>query len=204
LSSISPFKGRVKPSGNPTPRLALVPATTDDDAPPVGQPLTLATAFRQFSPYVARIGIRILGRDDGEIDDLVQDVFTHAAAGLQRFAHPAEVKQWLATVTVRASVRRLRARRLRRFVFLSDDRAGVAEPVSPAASPEQRALIARIYRLLDGLPARQRAAWVLRHIEGDRLEEVASHLGCSLATAKRLIAAAENWIDGKLGDATPR
>jgi RNA polymerase sigma-70 factor (ECF subfamily) len=192
----------VKSSSSLTPRLALVPlegAPSEQDATPPG-PLTLAAAFRQYAAYVARIGTRILGRDDEEIDDLVQDVFADATAGLQRLSHPAEVKQWLTTVAVRASVRRLRARRLRRFLSLGSDEA-VAEPVSPAASPEQRALVARVYGLLDRLPARQRAAWVLRHIEGERLEEVATHCGCSLATAKRLIGAADDWIEGNLRDA---
>ncbi|HET6280397.1 MAG TPA: sigma-70 family RNA polymerase sigma factor [Polyangia bacterium] len=173
------------------------PAETVDNT--VG-PLTLAWAYRQYAPYVARIGTRILGCNDHEIDDLVQDVFAEAVAGLRRLAHPAEVRGWLATVTVRVATRRIRVRRLRRFFFLGSDRLA-SEPVCPAANPEQRALIRHVYRYLDQMPARQRTAWVLRYIEEERLDDVARYCECSLATAKRLISAAEAWIERNIHDA---
>lgn len=191
------------PRRNNPPHLTLLPSpppageTADS---PVGPPLTLSWAYRQYAPYVARIGTRILGCRDQEIDDLVQDVFAEAVAGLMRLAHPAEVRGWLATVTVRVASRRLKMRRLRRFFLLRpDDLSG--EPVCPAANPEQRALVCRVYRYLDQMPTRQRTAWVLRHIEEERLEDVAKYCECSLSTAKRLISAAEVWLERKVGDA---
>src|SRR5688572_29377500 len=128
------------------PRLSVVrradlPVIGDSEAP------TLGEAFRAYGAYVARIGTRILGYDDEEIDDLVQDVFTEAAAGLPALRGPGALKGWLATVTVRVAVRRLRARQLRRLLFRSDDRV----PTTAAwagASPEQCATIARVYALL--------------------------------------------------------
>jgi RNA polymerase sigma-70 factor (ECF subfamily) len=184
-------------------RLTLVPREVTGDGSVAPGPLTLDAAFRRYSSYVARIGTRILGRDDDELDDLVQDVFTRAAAGLKRMNGAAEVRGWLATVTVRVAVRRLRVRRLRRFVRWDSEVLSSAEPIAPGATPEQRATILGIYQILGRLPARQRAAWVLRHVEGDRLEEVAQHCGCSLATAKRLIARAEAWIERNTRDASP-
>jgi RNA polymerase sigma-70 factor (ECF subfamily) len=189
------------PRRDAPPQLTLLPSAPVPGEPAarvVGQPLTLAWAYRQYAPYVARIGMRILGCSDQEIDDVVQDVFAEAVAGLQRLAHPAEVRGWLATVTVRVSSRRLKLRRVRRFFFLSDDLS--SEPVCPAASPEQRALVRRVYRYLDKMPTRQRTAWVLRHVEEERLEDVATFCECSLATAKRLIAAAEDWLSRKVRD----
>jgi RNA polymerase sigma-70 factor (ECF subfamily) len=174
------------------------PEETVDNA--VGQPMTLAWAYRQYSPYVARIGTRILGCNDQEIDDLVQDVFAEAVGGLRRLSHPAEVRGWLATVTVRVATRRIRVRRLRRF-FLLGSSVLVKEPVCPAANPEQRTLIRHVYRHLDQMPARQRTAWVLRYIEEERLDDVAKYCECSLATAKRLISAAEDWIERNIKDA---
>jgi hypothetical protein len=56
------------------------------------------------------------------------------------------------------------------------------------------------HRVLDGMPANQRIAWSLRHIEGEPLENVASLAGCSLATAKRRIAAAAAHIEGAFSD----
>jgi RNA polymerase sigma-70 factor (ECF subfamily) len=166
---------------------------------PAGEPLTVADAFRRYAPYVARIGARILGSDNEEVDDLVQDVFAEAATGLSRLrdASPGAVKGWLATVTVRIATRRLRARRLRRMLFRQ---SGSPEPLtmSAAASPEQRALAQHVYRLLERLPPSKHVAWILRHVEEQSLEEVARHTRCSIATAKRRISAADEWIERKI------
>lgn len=172
---------------------------TGPSHPPGGEIPTLAEAFRRFAPYVARIAARILGRDTEEVDDLIQDVFAEAATGLPqlRDRSAGSVKGWLATVTVRVATRRLRARRLRRMIFRDVEPKG-RFAMSPAASPEQRALAEHVYRLLERLPARQHVAWILRHVEEQSLDEVALSCGCSLATAKRAIAAAEDWIERRI------
>ncbi|HXI54483.1 MAG TPA: hypothetical protein VNO55_00360, partial [Polyangia bacterium] len=72
----------VKISGRGHSHLTLLPSHSKDATPDVvEEPLTLSWAFRRFAPYVARIGTRILGGSDQEIDDLVQDVFVEAVAG---------------------------------------------------------------------------------------------------------------------------
>ena len=55
--------------------------------------------FRRYSPYVASIGLRLLGRDD-ELDDLVQDVFLEAHRGLPRLPRPARSRAgWRASAS---------------------------------------------------------------------------------------------------------
>jgi RNA polymerase sigma-70 factor (ECF subfamily) len=164
-----------------------------------GEVPTLAEAFRRYAPYVARIASRILGRDNQEVDDLVQDVFAEAATGLAqlRDTSAGSLKGWLATVTVRAATRRLRAQRVRRMLFRESP---FKEPLglSAFASPEQRALAEHVYRLLERLPARQQVAWILRHVEEQSLDEIARNCNCSIATAKRAIAGAEHWIERRI------
>jgi RNA polymerase sigma-70 factor (ECF subfamily) len=153
----------------------------------------LETAFRQYSRYVANLAYRLLGRDD-EVDDVVQDVFMAAVRGLGRLHNAQAVRAWLATVTTRIARRRLRMRRLR--TFLGFDESGEHEQIAQGGlTPEQAALLARVYAQLDLLPVNQRLAWTLRYVEGEQLEEVAVHCGCSLATAKRRIAAAQAQLD---------
>jgi RNA polymerase sigma-70 factor (ECF subfamily) len=43
-------------------------------------------------------------------------------------------------------------------------------------------------------------AWLLRHVEGERLQDVALACGCSLATAKRRIASAQAALAGVIDD----
>jgi RNA polymerase sigma-70 factor (ECF subfamily) len=160
--------------------------------------LDLETLFRRYASYVAAIAHRLLGRDD-DVDDTVQEVFLAAVRGVATLRDPAAVKGWLARVTVRTARQRLRKRSFRRLVGL--DEPAVYEKVADSgASAEERALLARVYRVLEGIPANQRIAWVLRHVEGEPLENVASLSGCSLATAKRRIAAAAETIHGAFAD----
>jgi RNA polymerase sigma-70 factor (ECF subfamily) len=157
----------------------------------------LEAVFRRYSRYVAAVALRLLGRDD-EIDDVVQEVFLEAVRGLARLREQGALKGWLATVTVRVAGRRLRRRRLRLLLGL-DRFPGYLELASPDAPPDQRAMIARVYLLLDRIPVRERLAWTLRHVEGEPLDEVARLCGCSLATAKRRIAAARARLDKWVG-----
>jgi len=55
-----------------------------------------------------------------------------------------------------------------------------------------------VFSALDALPASDRVAYTLRHIEGETMERVAALCGCSLSTAKRRVASAERALD-KLG-----
>ena len=169
------------------------------DAVPASAEVSLEGAFRQYAPYVATIALRLLGRN-GEVDDLVQDVFLSAISGLRQLREPAAITGWLATVTVRMARRRLRRRRF--WAVLGFDEAiDYSDVAAPSAPPEDRALLARVYAALDGLPVELRLAWSLRHLEGERLEAVAGHCGCSLATAKRRIAAAQTVIERLVSDA---
>ena len=156
-----------------------------------GAPVELL--FRRYSPYVAAIAMRLLGRDE-EIDDVVQDVFLAAFLGLGALADPNATKGWLATVTVRTVRRRLRARRLRGLLRL-ETTPEYEDVAAPGASPEERALLACVYRVLDGVPANHRIAWTLRHVEGESLEKVAEMCGCSLATAKRWITSTHATVE---------
>lgn len=152
----------------------------------------LAVLFRRYSPYVAKIGHRLLGRDH-EVDDLVQDVFLAAHRGLRHLRNPDAVKGWLATVAVRLARRKLRGRKVRTALHL-DDTPDYLEVADRDADPEQRAIVARVYQVLDRCPVNQRLAWTLRYVEGETLERVAELCECSLATAKRRIKAAQDAI----------
>jgi RNA polymerase sigma-70 factor (ECF subfamily) len=176
-------------SASPGGHLRIVPK---DGAAP-SEPGTLESAFRRFGPYVARIAYRLLGRYQ-EVEDVVQDVFIEAARGLHRLQDPEALKGWLAAITVRLCTKRLRMRRLRRWVSL-DDETDYMDVEARGASAEQRVLLAQIYRTLDDVAVPSRVAWTLRYLHDQPLEVVAVQCGCSLATAKRRIGEAQALID---------
>lgn len=179
------------------PQLRLV-GGTEQTLPPDGPEDALENdeaLFRRYGPYVARIGLRLLGRE-ADVDDLLQEVFLTAFRQREQLRDPAAIKGWLATVAVRTARRQLRRRKLKSLVGL--DAPATLDLKDPGISPERRALLVKVYEVLDHLPVDQRLAWTLRHVEGEKLEEVADRCGCSLATAKRRIAAAHASIRSEL------
>jgi len=55
--------------------------------------------------------------------------------------------------------------------------------------------LATLADVVHRMPASERTAWTLRHVEGYKLEEVAAACGCSLATAKRRLGAASARVE---------
>ncbi|HVZ70840.1 MAG TPA: RNA polymerase sigma factor [Polyangia bacterium] len=168
-------------------------AERPEDAPPADPKAAVEDAFRRYAPLVASLGLRITALRD-EIDDFVQEVFLRATRGIGALRHQGATKAWLVSITINVARQRLRVRKLRKMVGLASSPDEQEDIVDPALSPEDRLLLTRMYRALDALPVNQRLAWSLRHIEGERLETVALLCGCSLATAKRRIVAAQKAI----------
>jgi RNA polymerase sigma-70 factor, ECF subfamily len=152
--------------------------------------------YKRFAPYVAAIASRILGRES-EVEDVVQDVFMAALSGLKKRDQLLQAKSWFATVTVRSSMRKLRVRSLWNVFDLAEP-PQYERLSDQAAGPEERRMVAEVYRALDRVSPKERVAWVLRHVQGESLEETAVLCECSLATAKRRIAAAHAVVKTRL------
>jgi RNA polymerase sigma-70 factor (ECF subfamily) len=144
---------------------------------------------------VLRVSLRLLARST-EAEDVVQDAFVIAFSKLDALEDGAAFGAWLLRIAVHQVHRRYRRRRLLRALGLDrgQDDAALAQQVDPGAGPEVRAALAELEQLLSQLPTSQRMAWMLRCVEGQKLDAVALACGCSRATAKRLIARADGWI----------
>lgn len=180
------------------PALQVVPAP-----PPGEEPLTFEQTYRRYARYVAAVVLRL---DPGvpDLDDVVQDVFLAAASGLRRLRDKSATKAWLATVAVRMVRRRLQLRRMWRWLGIGEDDRPPAPLVDGGSSAVDRLLLGAVYQVLDSMPVDDRVAFVLHHIEGEKLEDVAQICRCSLATAKRRIARAQQAIDERVGDDSGR
>ncbi len=148
--------------------------------------------YRRHAHYLLAISIRLLSnRGDGE--EVVQDTVVVAFTKLRTLRDPAAVRGWLARIAVSLVRRRLRRERLLRFLGLDRgfEDASLEALAAPTLRPDDRAELALADRVLRRLPAELRIAWILRRVEGLLLADVASACDCSLATAKRRIAAAD-------------
>lgn len=149
--------------------------------------------YQKHARYVAGVVHRLMG-SDGEVDDIVQETFVDALAGLERLRDPSAIRAWLVTVAVRRT-RRVLARRRRRMMF-----AFWSLDFGPRASdPRDRAAVDDLYDALSRVPEDLRIPWVLHRVEHLSLPETAAVCEVSLATVKRRIAEAEERIERRIG-----
>lgn len=190
LPSVSPVRG-VRPVRGPS---------APDDAELVRRALTgdrwaEEALYHRHVRAVTGVTIRLLGRT-AEAEDVVQDTFVSALERLQQLRDPAMFRAWLLRIAVHHVHRRFRRRKLRRTLGLQDgvDDASLRELAAPGQSPETRAELQKLDVALAGLPSRHRVAWMLRHVEGLRLREVATVCDTSLATVKRWLVVADQVV----------
>ncbi len=132
---------------------------------------------------------RIVG-NVADAQDLSQETFIKALQRQDQIKDLEKASHWLSRIATNTAIDFLR--RHGRVAVVDID--GLIEPLreSPAHSPEQVLLRAeRQAYLEDGLrllTERERAALMLRDVEGLPAEEVARHLNCSKATVRSHIA----------------
>lgn len=123
---------------------------------------------------------------DAELEDQMQEVFLALVRRAHTLREPSALRSYLVGVAVRLLLVELRRRRIRRWVTLSPS-GEVPEIAAAPRDPESAAALRGLYALLERMPDRRRLAFVLRHVEGLEVSEVASALGVSESTAKREI-----------------
>ncbi len=129
--------------------------------------------------------------------DVMQDAFVAAFEQLSDLRDPSLFRPWLHRMTVHLVHRRFRRRRLLNLLGLGRDQGATSldELCGHDASAEARAELRWLDHKLSQAGDPERIAWMLRHIDGLSIEEVADACGCSLATAKRRIAAVDALVE---------
>lgn len=143
--------------------------------------------MRQHERLVLVTALRLLGNLE-DAQDASQEVFLRLYRNLAKVQASASLSGWLYRVTVNAC--HDLHRRSRPETTIED----VPEPRDPAADPQQAVTDAERRRVLQlslrHLPEKERAALVLRDLEGLSTEEVARVLGSSEATVRSQICKA--------------
>jgi RNA polymerase sigma-70 factor (ECF subfamily) len=141
---------------------------------------------------VFRIARQILG-DDEEAKDVSQLVFIRLWQSLGRYREEGSFGSYLHRITLNLALDFARRQ--------ASERADAMEALEEAESPGgaggrmEPGEIQRIFRVLSRrLSPRQRAAFVLREIEGMETEEVAKILGMTVSTVRNHVAAARKTL----------
>jgi RNA polymerase sigma-70 factor (ECF subfamily) len=147
------------------------------------------SAFEQivirYQRRVLTLAWRLLGSGE-DAQDASQEVFMRAFRFLHKFDSTRPFEPWLIQLTV--NVCRDIGRKRTVTVFLDADALQArSDPHMELSSEEQKAMLRRA---LQELPEKERAAVVLRDIEGFSTREVAEILGSSEATVRSQISTA--------------
>jgi RNA polymerase sigma-70 factor (ECF subfamily) len=151
--------------------------------------------WTRYGSLVYRIADRAMGsRHDAE--DLTQDVFLCVFNKIAGLRDTSALRSFVVSVTIRIVKWKLRRKRLRQWVQLTE--TGNL-PDLPVHGIDMEVTLRRFYRLLDKLPADDRLIFVLRRVDGMQLDEVGHATGHSVATVKRRLAKADaelsQWME---------
>ena len=180
-----------------SPAIAASPRPSDADgalalAVVRGDRVAEEMLYRRHAPSVLRLATRLL-RSHEEALDVLQDTFVAAFEDIGALRDPDAFRPWVHRVAVRLVHRRFRKRKLLTMLGLGREPAAISleDLADERGSPESRVELRWLDAALCRLDDKTRIAWMLRHVEGLSLEETAEACDCSLATAKRRIAAGD-------------
>ncbi len=152
--------------------------------------IAASNAFHdKYSRRIIRWVWRLLG-SDREHDDVVQQVYTSIFRSIRNIRQPESLDGWVNRVTimtVKYELRRRVARRAR--IFYRDSRD--LDEFRERRSPFKERHIKIFYSILDNMPADDRIVFVLRYMEGYKIDEIATIMACSPSTVKRRLARSE-------------
>jgi RNA polymerase sigma-70 factor, ECF subfamily len=151
-------------------------------------PRELADSFeqvlRQRETEVLRTAFRILG-NWADAEDVAQEVFLRLHRHGTSFPNDAALRSWLYRVGVNLCLDRMRSSK--RFEELPELTSGNASAEAAVILEQQKQIV---MTALGILAPRERAAIVLREIEGFSTAEVAAILGSSDVTVRSQVAKA--------------
>lgn len=164
------------------------------------------------------IAYQILG-DQELAEDVVQDVFLKLWEHCGEYDEALPLDPWLRRIATNRAIDHWRSRRTQRWRQMEaspgSDLDSVLDTGSTAATaslgddfdPQARLSWRQLQMIWDelaaALPPQQRAAFVLRHIEGIATREVAEALGCSASTVRSHVAEARRVLRASIAERYP-
>jgi RNA polymerase sigma-70 factor (ECF subfamily) len=153
-------------------------------------------AFRELygrhTPRLYQFVLRVLGGDEAEAEDVIQETWIRATKNLSSFRWEARFETWLTGIGLNLSRNRLR-RSGRTEELRDEDRRGIE-----ARGRDERIDLERAIALL---PPGCRTVLILHDLEGFKHREIAEKLGVSEGTSKSQLWSARRQMRQLLGPA---
>jgi RNA polymerase sigma-70 factor (sigma-E family) len=158
---------------------------------------TMAELYSRYVPSAIRLAYLLTG-DRTQAEDLAHDAFVRCVGRFTYLREREAFDGYLRRAIVNLHTSGLRRRRLEKE-WLRREGPRMAHATSGLPDVAGRDAL---WRALGALPARQRAALVLRYYEDLSERDAAAALGCSLAAVKSLVARGSEALRADLGTAT--
>jgi RNA polymerase sigma-70 factor (sigma-E family) len=146
-------------------------------------PGRLAELYERHAGAGLRLAYLLTGGDRSQAEDLLQEAFVRCVGRFRHLRVPDAFDAYLRRAIVNLHTSGLRHTRVERAYEARQRGAPVRVSSMPDVAGRQD-----LWRALSHLPARQRAALVLRYYEDLSERDTAEVLGCSLPAVKSLIA----------------
>jgi len=165
-----------------------------------------AQTQRLFDAFVAEhrdravaLAWRLVGGDGAAAEDIAQEAFLRAYRSLHRFRGDAKLSTWFYRILVNE------VKRYQRWRWVRQRRAAESaeEPPDPRPMAGDPALRQRVARAMARLSHGQREAFVLVHLEGFTVQEVADLTGRADGTIKSHLHRALRRLREQLADLDP-
>jgi RNA polymerase sigma factor (sigma-70 family) len=171
--------------------LSLLRGQTDErlvDLSRAGNERAFEAIVERYSRPLLRYCARLL--PSARTEDVVQQAFLNAYAGLRRDDRRIELRPWLYRIAHNAALNALREN------GWSHDRLGnvLAGTDTTHEAVERRASLETVLAALQMLPERQRDAMILRELEGRSYAQIAAELDATGGAVRQLLNRARNTL----------
>ncbi len=166
-----------------------------------------AEFVRVFASRVYNVAFNILQRKE-DAEEAAQDVFIKVFQSIDSFDGSCTLKTWMYRIAVNKSLDALRAKKRKTpwkvFIQLfSDDgeeiqTAVAIEPIHPGIQLEQKEEAEILSSVIEKLPERQKAVFVLYQFEDMSYKEIASTLEISVSAVDSLMSRAKKQLREQL------
>ncbi len=155
------------------------------------------TAFRQYQGPLYNYALRMLGDPDSAYDATLAS-FEKAYRAWSRLPADADVRAWLYRIATNTCLDELRRRKVIKWQpwesFMSLFHPKQVAPDNPEREAVRGERSALVRQALRQLPAKYRAALVMRECEGLSCEEIGEALGISRGAAKLVLLRARRKL----------
>ena len=158
-----------------------------------GDECAFEALIRPYADVTYRLCLRMMGNEE-DAADMAQEAMVRAWRSLSSYKGQSRFSTWLYRVTSNVCLDELRRRKNGPSESIQEMMESGFEPVDPQETPEKaldrRELRQELQRAIARLSEEQRAALVLRDVQGLPYEEIAQILDLNLNTVKSRISRA--------------